>query len=143
MRRYALLLAVLCLLFVPPLSGCDRAASVPQAEPGMLLLAFERTGGIAGFQDRLVIGYAGEYYLKSSQVERIGTLSAESATQLRNWFVRLAPFTLRLEDNPGGPDNMVRQATWNGLGKVTATQAEQQQILKWAGDLLAELSKLD
>jgi len=141
MKRPALLLAVLCLLCVPLLSGCDRAAPVPQAESGTVLLAFERIGGIAGFQDRLVIGYAGEYYLKSGQVERIGSLSAESTTQLRNWFVRLAPFTLRLEDNPGGPDNMVRQVIWTGLGKVTATQTEQQDILKWAGDLLAELSK--
>lgn len=141
MKRYALLLAVLCLLFVPLLSGCDRTAPEPQAEAGQPLLAFERTGGIAGFQDRLVIGYAGEYYLKSGQLERIGSLSAENATQLRNWFVRLAPFTLRLEDNPGGPDNMVRQVTWAGLGKVNAVQVEQEEILKWASDLLAELSK--
>ena len=141
MKRYVLLLAVLCALLVPLLSGCDRRAPTPRTEPGKPLLAFERTGGIAGFQDRLVIGYAGEYYLKSGQVERIGSLSAERATQLRNWFVRLAPFTLRLEDNPGGPDNMVHQVTWTGLGKVTATQTEQQEILKWASDLLAELSK--
>jgi hypothetical protein len=141
MKRSALLLGALCLLFVSLLSGCDRAAPAPQAEPGKSLLTFERSGGIAGFQDRLVIGYSGEYYLKSSQVERIGSLSAERTTQLRNWFVHLAPFTLRLEDNPGGPDNMVRQATWAGLGKVTATEAEQQEIQKWASDLLAELSK--
>jgi hypothetical protein len=141
MKRSALLLGALCLLFIPLLSGCDRTAPAPQAEPGKPLLTFERSGGIAGFQDRLVIGYSGEYYLKSIQVERIGSLSAERATQLRNWFVRLAPFTLRLEDNPGGPDNMVRQVTWTGLGKVTAAQAEQQEILKWASDLLAELIK--
>jgi len=141
MKRYALLLAVLCLMLVPLLAGCDRTPPSVQAEPGTVLLAFERTGGIAGFQDRLVVGYAGEYYLKSGQVERIGSLGAERSTQLRDWFVRLAPFTLHLEDNPGGPDNMVRQVTWTGLGKATATQAEQEQILQWAGDLLAELSK--
>jgi hypothetical protein len=140
MKRSALLLGALCFLLVPLLSGCDRAAPAPQAEPGKPLLTFERTGGIAGFQDRLVIGYSGEYYLKSSRVERIGPLSAERTTQLHTWFVQLAPFTLRLEDNPGGPDNMVRQATWAGAGKATATQAEQQEILKWASDLLAELS---
>lgn len=140
MKRTALVLAVVCVLVMPWLCGCDRQPPTPQSEPGKPLLAFERSGGIAGFQDRLVIGYAGEFYLRSGQVERIGSLSAESATQLRTWFVRLAPFTLRLEDNPGGPDNMVRQVAWTGLGKVTATQAEQQQILKWAGDVLAALS---
>lgn len=140
MKRSALLLAVLCLLFVPLLSACDRTPSPPQAEAGKPLLTFERIGGIAGFQDRLVIGNDGEYYLKSTQVERIGSLSADRVSQLRNWFARLAPFTLRLEDNPGGPDNMVRQVTWAGLGKTTATQTEQEQILKWASDLLAELT---
>ena len=140
MKRLALLLAVLCLLFVPFLSGCDRTPAPPQAEAGKPLLVFERTGGIAGFQDRLVIGNGGEYYLRSGQVERIGSLSADRVSQLRDWFARLALFTLRLEDNPGGPDNMVRQVTWAGLGKATATQAEQEQILQWAGDLLAELT---
>jgi hypothetical protein len=107
----------------------------------MLLLAFERTGGIAGFQDRLVIGNNGEYYLKTSGVERIGSLSADRVSQLRDWFTRLALFTLRLEDNPGGPDNMVHQVAWTGLGKQVATQAEQQQILKWGTELLASLVK--
>jgi len=140
MKRFALLLTVLCLLFVPLLSACDRAAPAPQAEPGTSLLTFERTGGIAGFQDRLVIGSAGEYYLRQAAAERIGSLSVERSSQLRDWSARLAAFTLRLEDNPGGPDNMVRQVMWTGPGKATATQAEQQEILKWASDLLAELS---
>ena len=140
MRRHVLWLGIL-LLFVSLPCGCDKPPSArPTAEPGKPLLTFERTGGIAGFQDRLVIGYDGEYYLAQGQRERIGMLSAERTTQLRGWYVRLAPFTLRLEDNPGGPDNMVRQVVWAGLGKVAASQAEQGEILKWAADLLAELS---
>jgi len=141
MKRYPLMLPVLCVLSVLLLSSCDRQAPILQSEPGRPLLIFERSGGIAGFQDRLVVGYGGEYYLKSGQTERIGSLSGDRVTQLQNWSGRLALFTLRLEDNPGGPDNMMRQVTWAGLGKVSATQAEQEAILKWASDLLAELSK--
>jgi len=105
------------------------------------LLVFERLGGIAGFQDKLVIGSNGEYYLsRQGQEERIGSLSSERRTQLQSWLERLAPFTLRLEDNPAKPDNLVRQLVWIGLGRVTANQTQQQEMLKWASDVLAELS---
>jgi hypothetical protein len=140
MNRQVILLAVLAVCLSLLVAGCDRQPSTPPApEPGQPLMVYERTGGIAGFQDRLVIGYNGEYYLGQQGAERIGSLSAERVAQLRGWFVRLAPFTLRLEDNPGGVDNMVRQAIWSGLGKTPATQAEQRDILNWAGELFTEL----
>ncbi|MBM4431658.1 MAG: hypothetical protein FJ026_15140 [Chloroflexi bacterium] len=143
MKRSAITLGVLFLLCALLFGACDRPAAVrPTAEPGAVLLAFERTGGIAGFMDRLVVGYGGEYYLTSGgQVERIGLLSAERRGQLQTWLASFAPFTLRLEDNPGGPDNMVRGLVWAGLGRTNAGEAEQQEMLKWAGDLLAELSE--
>lgn len=128
------------LLLIALLCSCDRPNSSPQTarEP---VLVVERTGGIAGFADHLVVGFDGQYYLSQRQKEFIGSLGAESTAWLREQYTRLAPFTLRLEDNPGGPDNMVRQVVWTGLGKEVATQAEQQKILNWGIDLLATLVK--
>lgn len=137
-RRLARL--TLALLLIGLLCSCDQPHSSPQtsSEP---VLVVERTGGIAGFADHLVVGFDGQYYLSQRQKEFIGSLSAESTAWLRDQYNRLAPFTLRLEDNPGGPDNMVRQIVWTGLGKEVATQAEQQKILNWGIDLLATLVK--
>ena len=136
-RRLVKLAAALLLIVL--LCSCDRPRGSPQSasEP---VLVLERSGGIAGFMDHLVVGFDGQYYLSQRQKEFIGSLSADSTAWLRERYNRLASFTLRLEDNPGGPDNMVRQVTWAGLGKTAATQAEQEQILQWAGDLLAELT---
>ena len=142
MKKPCLLTLAFSLLLVALLCACDRPNTTPpEAEPGKPLLIFERSGGIAGFQDHLVLGYDGQYYVAQGSAERIGSLSAETMSQLREWYVRLAPFTLRLEDNPGGPDNMLRQTTWVGLGKQPASQAEQQELLKWAGELLAQLTQ--
>jgi hypothetical protein len=136
--RLARLAAVLLLIAL--LCSCDRPRSSPQSasEP---VLVLERSGGIAGFMDHLVVGFDGQYYLSQQQKEYIGSLSADSTAWLREQYNRLAPFTLRLEDNPGGPDNMVRQVAWTGLGKQVATQAEQQELLRWGTDLLASLVK--
>ena len=128
------------LLLIALLCSCDRPRSSPQTTSQPVLVV-ERTGGIAGFMDHLVVGFDGQYYLSQGQKEYIGTLSAESITWLREKYNRLAPFTLRLEDNPGGPDSMVHQAVWTGLGKQVATQDEQQEILRWGTDVLASLVK--
>jgi hypothetical protein len=105
------------------------------------LLVFERIGGIAGFQDKLVIGYSGEYYLeRQGQEERIGLLSKDRRAQLESWLEHFAPFTLRLEDNPGGPDNLLHQLVWTGRGAATANQTQQDEMLNWATRLLDELS---
>ena len=111
---------VLSMLWMVALAAaCDRPAQVlPGDNPGPLLIA-EQRGGIAGFQDRLVLGQGSEYYLsRADGLERIGSLPPEWRTQLDAWRGRFAPFTLKLEDNPGGPDNLVRQLWWAGLGTV-------------------------
>lgn len=138
--KKTMLFPMLCLLAALLLLSCDqprRSTAVPDAP----LLSFERTGGIAGFQDRLLIGYGGEYYVvRSGRAERIGSLSPDRLNQLKNWMERTAPFTLRLEDNPGGPDNLVRQLTWAGQGRIVPDETVQYEILNWAISLLDELS---
>ncbi|MGC8787353.1 MAG: hypothetical protein ACP5Q1_08015 [Anaerolineae bacterium] len=135
-----ILFPILCLLSILLLASCDQPRR-QTGVPGVPLLTFERTGGIAGFQDRLVIGYGGEYYLKrSGRPERIGSLSPGQLARLKNWMERIAPFTLRLEDNPNGPDNLVRQLSWTGLGRAVPDEAQQYEIMNWAVGLLDELS---
>lgn len=142
MKRHIIFVDIILLLIVVAVvCACDQPRVRPVIEPGAVLLSFERSGGIAGFQDRLVIGYDGEYYLsRYRQLERIGTLSAERRAQLEPWLAGFGPFTLTFEDNPGGPDNMKRQLVWTGTGKAVPTQAQQNEILDWASSLLDELS---
>nr|MBC7244340.1 hypothetical protein [Chloroflexota bacterium] len=139
MKRSALL-TVLCLSVVLLFASCDQPRR-SAVTPGTPLLTFERSGGIAGFQDRLVIGYGGEYYfVRSGRPERIGSLRSEKYAQLEKWMERVAPFTLRLEDNPGGPDNLVRLLVWTGPGRAVPDEAQQREILNWASGLLDELT---
>jgi hypothetical protein len=138
MNKPRIVLLASALLVAGLLCACDHPRNSPVAAEKPLLV-LDRSGGIAGFQDHLVIGYHGQYYLAQGQQELIGTLSAETTSWLTERSSHLAPFTLRLEDNPGGPDNMVRQVMWTGLGNQVATQAEQQEILTWGVDLLASL----
>ncbi len=140
LRRSIILVSLLLAVLLG--SGCDRRPSVPRTpEPGVPLLILERTGGIAGFQDKLVIGYGGEYHLtRGGQKERIGTLSPDRLAQLETWAQGLAPLTLRFEDNPSGPDNLIQQLMWTGLGTRTADEGQQQEMLAWAVNLLDELS---
>jgi hypothetical protein len=136
-----LVLIILMFSMVALTSGCDRPTQVLPGDNQAPLLTWEQQGGIAGFQDRLVLGHGGEYYLsRGGGLERIGSLPPESRTQLDVWRGHFAPFTLKLQDNPGGPDNLIRQLRWAGLGTVQADELQQQEILDWAFAVFAELS---
>jgi hypothetical protein len=140
MKRIIALPGVCLLLVVATLTGCDRPyPSHRTPEPGRALLVFERQGGIAGFQDKLVVGYGGEYHLSLNGREHIGLLPAERRAQLAGWTERFAPFSTSLEDNPGGPDSMVHRLEWIGLGRLDAKQSQQEEILDWAAGLMGEL----
>jgi len=141
MKRRPFLAIVIVLLVCTPLVACDRPGATPTPRPGAILLSYERTGGIAGFQDRLAIAVGGEYFLsRGGQAQGLGTLSAERRGQLQVWSGRFAPFTFALEDNPGGPDNMTRRVVWAGTGRTLPSEAAQRQVLDWASALLDELN---
>jgi hypothetical protein len=137
-------LAGVCLLLLVVWTACDRPApSRPVPEPGKPLLVFERQGGIAGFQDKLVIGYGGEYYLSLMGRERIGLLGAARQAQLAGWSEGFGPFTIKLEDNPGGPDNLVQRLEWAGAGRLQANRSQQEEILDWAAGMMHELGAVE
>jgi hypothetical protein len=141
MKRRPFLVIVFLLLVVTLLAACDQPGATPTPRPGAILLSYARTGGIAGFQDQLAVALGGEYFLsRGGQAQRLGTLSAERRGQLLAWSGRFAPFTLTLEDNPGGPDNMTRQVVWTGTGRTAPGEATQRQVLDWAGAVFDELN---
>ena len=122
-------------------ASCDAPGPRPTIEPGAPLLTFQRIGGIAGFQDTLLIGYRGEFSLsQGGGRDRIGTLAKQRMAQLASWRDAFLPFVMQLEDNPGGPDNMIRRVELGGLGRRNATDAEQRAVMDWAAELLVELS---
>jgi hypothetical protein len=140
MKKRIALAGVCLLVMMSVWTACDRPSpSHPAPEPGKPLLVFERLGGIAGFQDKLLIGYGGEYYLSLNGREHIGLLSAELRAQLAGWIEGFAPFVIKLEDNPGGPDNLVRRVEWAGLGHLQASRSQQEEILGWAASLMHKL----
>jgi hypothetical protein len=124
--------------------GCDRPPVPAQLAPRPPLLSFSQEGGIAGFMDRLAVGEGGVCYARrGGQNEWIGTLSNEEWVQLESWLQLFSPFTLTAEDNPGGPDNLVRRLLWAGQGTERATEAQQRQILDWALRVLGEISAVE
>jgi hypothetical protein len=140
MSKTGLLVGFLLLLIMAALNACDRPAADGPGQ-GLPLLVLERQGGIAGFVEKLVLGERGEYYLeRGGGLQRIGTLQEPRRGQLDGWREGFARFSLKLEDNPSGPDNLVRLLTWSGDGSLEASQAQQQDILDWAIRLLNELS---
>jgi hypothetical protein len=134
MRRYATLATLALVLLVV---ACDQpGATGPVGEQGEVLLTFERTGGIAGFSDRVVVGYGGEYYMTRKGEESIGTLARDARKQLDAWTLEHAAFSLTLEENPGGADSMKRRLVWRGRGRTIPGEREQRELLDWAEGLL-------
>ncbi len=139
MRRLGIVLGLAVLMAVA--LACDRpGAPLPTAPSGTVVLTYERTGGIAGFQDRLVIGAKGEYFLVRGGQERIGSIDESRRKALDTWSSQYAAFTLTLEDNPGGPDNMKRQVIWAGAGGNIPTGDMQREILDWASGVMEQLT---
>jgi hypothetical protein len=142
MRRTATWVGIVLLVAASVLGACDRPDAY-HATPAndLVLLTFEQQGGIAGFEDKLILGHGGEYYLvREGSTERIGSLQPERRGQLEGWREGVAAFRLKLQDNPGGPDNLVRQLVWAGQGSSQPTEAQQREILDWATQLMGELS---
>ncbi len=108
----------------------------PQPEPAGDVVTFSVEGGIAAFCDRLRIDAGGNYTLSiCGQPDVAGALDEPDRVSLQTWRENLAAFQLTFEDNPGGPDNMVRALTFNGQGQIEADQNQQQVIFDWASGL--------
>ncbi|MFQ5593372.1 MAG: hypothetical protein ACE5HA_04420 [Anaerolineae bacterium] len=114
----------------------------PEHVGGAPVLEFQRLGGIAGFQDSLVVFDDGIARLQSGNnppVEK--NLSEDQWKQVKNYIAIFKPFAWHNEDNPGGPDNLATDLDFYGAGKFEAGFDNQQEVVGYIQELLAQLSE--
>lgn len=106
------------------------------------VLTWHREGGIAGFCDDVNIYADGRVTLYSCRgnppVEVAQTqLTADQAATLNDWLTRLAPFKFEQSD-PAQADAMTVRVNFAGQGGAEATDAEQQALLTFVQELVAQ-----
>jgi len=111
----------------------------PQPNDGPVL-DFSLFGGLIGFCDELIIDPNGEYTLRICDHDDIvGKLGEGDWGSLQTWYDSLASFNLTFEDNPGKPDNLVTNLSFNGRGQAEADERQQQVIVDWVSSLAIRL----
>ena len=117
---------------LPPL------AQIPAFE-GMTLL-YHVSGGIGGLcQDVAVFQDGQSLYGPCGGLQK-SELSEGQLDRLAAWADSYAAFNFRLDDNPGGPDNMTTSLVFVGQGQRVASESEQQDIVDWVRAAYAELA---
>ncbi|MFQ5595488.1 MAG: hypothetical protein ACE5HA_15175 [Anaerolineae bacterium] len=148
MVRYILLLAGILLITVT--SGCGSSPKVERGKspasvlptPGLVVVEFHRQGGMAGLCDDVTVHADGiiEYHT-CGQPTHTATLTQSEQIDLAGWVSKLRGFTFRQEDNPGGPDNLVREMKFIGQGSTPATDEQKQKMLDWLEVIYSELAQ--
>lgn len=146
---------VVCVAFV--LSACGGGIvsptpvpSEPTTTPWSLLtpasgsLTWERTGGIAGLCQQLVIQADGSYELEDLcrfTPSQAGQLTQAQAAQLQSWLAAYRSFTWSTPDQPGTADMFQIKMQFHGTGDASAPDAIQstivQTVSQWASSLMA------
>ncbi len=112
----------------------------PDYEGGEPVLEFRRTGGVAGFQDTLVVFSDGMAHLQHGADEVVEKkLPEEQWTQIKNYVSIFEPFAWHQQDNPDGADNLVTDLDFYGKGRFEAVFDNQEEIVNYVQDLLATL----
>jgi hypothetical protein len=108
----------------------------PEGAPEAVI-TFDISGGFVEFCDTLMVTASGAYTLRSCQAEELaGALEPDDLEILQAWSEQLAGFDLKIEDNPGEPDNLVSELIFNGAGSEAADEVQQQLIFDWVNGLL-------
>ena len=125
----------------PAISTPEQSADASQSQSSDgPVLNFSLFGGIIGFCDELVVSRSGDYTLRiCGQDDVVGKLAEDDLTSLQTWYDNLASFNFTFEDNPGGPDNLVTNFSFNGQGQVEADERQQQVIVEWVSSLAIRL----
>ncbi len=149
MRHFLLLAGLVTLVFV---SACGSAPQQERVQsplsasthptPGPVIMQFRRQGGIAGLCDEVKVHSGGiiEYHTCGQPVNT-ATLTPEERQELAGWMKELSAFTFKQEDNPGGPDNLMRELEFAGQGSTPATDEQKQTMLSWIESIYAELAQ--
>ena len=108
----------------------------PTELPDGVLLAWERTGGIAGFCDKVVIDADDQVavYNCRGDVESTFALTETQRAQLNGWLDAYQPIAY-IQADPPVPDAMQVTLSLAGRGSETADDAAIQTILQFASDL--------
>jgi hypothetical protein len=114
----------------------------PEHAGSQPVLEFQRLGGIAGFQDRLVIFDDGTVRLQRGSEEPVEKVLPEDQWQkVKNDVTIFKSFAWHNEDNPGGPDSLVTDLDFYGTGKFEAAFDNQEEIVGYLQEILTQLSK--
>ncbi len=148
MMRNIVWLAGLLLIVVT--AGCGSAKEQQRVEqaasalptPAPVVMQFHRQGGIAGLCDDVAVHADGiiEYHT-CGQAVHTAMLTQDEQKDLANRIDELGGFTYKQEDNPGGPDNLVRELQFGGQGSTTATDEQKQMMLGWLEGIYSELAQ--
>jgi uncharacterized protein YraI len=123
-----------------PFVTVTLSAKTPTPTPGVVL-SYQRVGGIAGFCDSLTISSTGvvTYQAGCRGISRVQTLGPTRLAQLEQLARDIGSFRFESEDNPGRPDNLRVELSFDGSGP-TASAAQQEQVSAFAQTVIAEYS---
>ena len=113
----------------------------PQPLPGedRPLLIWDRSGGIAGICEHLVIYFDGAYQLTDCRSEMVmfaGTLDIVSYEQLISKVVSFGPTTWKFEAPTGSADMFMDSYTFNGFGGDLADDQEMELLNEFFNSLV-------
>ena len=109
-----------------------------------LVIAWRRTGGLAGFCDELSVyatGSASVSNCKNGQSKGVGQawLTAEQLTQLYQWLDGMSKFQYSTSSQATA-DQLTLQLTFTGSGSSTAAQGDMQTVETFAEQVFAQIS---
>src|SRR5262249_4165800 len=119
-------------------------ADASVVKPGSLALSWQRTGGIAGFQDSLQVYLSGEIngsWFHGTKDSTVRTLTADQQAQLKTWLAKFGTVNVNHDDPANASDAMSVSLTLLGSGSAQPTEGEQQAMLDWSQSVLSGLEK--
>ncbi|MBI5934548.1 MAG: hypothetical protein HY867_12660 [Chloroflexi bacterium] len=138
--------ALILILLLAACAPVSPTLSIPTLEkptelPDGALLAWERTGGIAGFCDKVMIdaAYQVAVYNCRGDVESTFALTETQRAQLDGWLEAYQPIDY-IQADPPVPDAMRVTLSLTGRGSEAADDAAIQAILQFASDLQTQAS---
>ncbi len=123
---------------VRTLLPAPEPSSQPTTRADALLLEYSREGGIAGFCDHIqVFADATVLYSAECRGAEIKAVNNDRRMQeLIDWAASVHTFEKRTEDNPNGPDNLVRELKFFGRGDSEVSPEQLNALTQFAGDLV-------
>ncbi len=112
--------------------------------PASLALSWQRTGGIAGFNDSLTVYLSGEINGSSnagSHDSKLSALTGDQQAQLHGWLTKFGSVSIQHNDPANASDAMSVALTLIGSGSGQPSEAEQQAMLDWSQSVLSGLVK--